>query len=136
METKGRHPYAIKRLSQDIGMFGYNRLIVKSDQEASIMELKDRVKRERHEQITLLEEKKSIQISTSTMSEESPVSESKSNGEIERAIQTVQDQIGAVKGSLESRCGQHVPSPGHEAGFMPAGGGDGDEDEHVGIAAG
>ena len=46
---KGKCPYAIKRLSRDISQFGYNRLIIKSDQEAAIMDLKDRVKRERQE---------------------------------------------------------------------------------------
>ena len=36
--------------------------------------------------------------------EESPVGESKSNGEVERAIQSVQGQIRSLKSSLESRC--------------------------------
>ena len=35
--------------------------------------------------------------------EESPVGESQSNGEIERAIQTIQGQVRAVKLALESR---------------------------------
>ena len=56
-----------------------------------------------------MEEEKAVKVNTTTMSEESPVSESKSNGEIEKAIQTVQDQVRAVKGSLESRYGQHIP---------------------------
>ena len=42
---KGRNKYAIKRLAQDIGILGYNRMIIKSDQEPSIMELKQCVKR-------------------------------------------------------------------------------------------
>ena len=76
----------MKRMSQAISQFGYNRMVIESGQEAATMELKDRVKRGRHEQNTLLEERKATQLNVSTMSEESPVSESKSNGEIEKPI--------------------------------------------------
>jgi len=42
------------------------------------------------------------------MMEESPEYESKSNGEIERAIQTIQRQIRTMKDRLESRYGQRI----------------------------
>ena len=50
---KGRHPHAIKRMAQNIGMFGYNRIIIKSDQERAIMQLKECAKRERREKSIL-----------------------------------------------------------------------------------
>ena len=40
--------------------------------------------------------------------EESPEYESKSNGEIERAIQTIQGQIRTMKDRLELRSGQRI----------------------------
>ena len=107
---KGRNKYAIKRLAQDIGILGYNRMIIKGDQEPAILELKQCVKRERHEQITLEEVKDVAEnVGEQVMTEESPVKESRSNGEIEKAIQTVQEQIRRVKSSVESRYGKHIP---------------------------
>ena len=84
---KGNCAYAIKRLSEDLGSLGYNRIILKSDQEPAIKDLKIRVKAERPEEIIM---------------EESPAYEHRSNGEVERAIQTVQAQVRTIKGSLES----------------------------------
>ena len=45
--TKGKHPYAIRRMPQDLKNFGYKRIILKSDQEPAIKELTEHVKRER-----------------------------------------------------------------------------------------
>ena len=42
--------------------------------------------------------------------EESPVEDSRSNGYIERAIQTIQGQIRASKGALEARLKKHIES--------------------------
>ena len=66
---------------------------MKSDQEPAILSLKDSVKSEARIDVVL---------------EESPEDESKSSGEIERAIQTVQGQIRTMKDRLESRYGQRI----------------------------
>ena len=85
---KGNCAYAIKRLSEDVGALGYSRLVLKSDQEPAIKELKARVKMERAEDIIM---------------EESPAYEHRANGEVERAIQTVQGQVRTLKSALEAR---------------------------------
>ena len=98
---KGNCAYAVKRLSEDIGALGYNKIILKSDQEPAIKDLKIRVKAERSEEIIM---------------EKSPAYEHRSNGEVERAIQTVQAQIRTMKGSLESR---YEVSIGPESSITP-----------------
>ena len=72
---KGNHWYSTKIVSGAIESLGHSKVTLKSDQEPSIMSLKDAVKGEVRIDIVL---------------EESPEYESKSNGDIERAIQTVQ----------------------------------------------
>ena len=67
--------------------------VFKSDNEPSIVALKEAVKSERAERIVL---------------EASPVYESKSNGVIERAVQQVQGQVRTVKDGLESRIGERL----------------------------
>ena len=76
---KGVEGYAVQAAGREIDLAGLRRVIVKSDQEPALKELLRVVKMERSEDIEL-------------QPEESPVGESKSNGEIERAIQTVQGQ--------------------------------------------
>ena len=51
--SKGRDPYAIKEVGQQIENMGYNSLVVKSDQEPSIKELIRGVRRERPEKTQL-----------------------------------------------------------------------------------
>eukprot|EP00974_Lingulodinium_polyedra_P067665 6552644-Lingulodinium_polyedra.AAC.1 len=45
LPRKGADPYAVARVVQDIRNTGYKRIILKSDQEPSIMALKQEVKR-------------------------------------------------------------------------------------------
>ena len=85
---KGENDYAIKRLSNNLGILGHQEMIIKSDGEPAIVALKKAVKRERPENI---------------MFEESPVGESRSNGETERAVQEAQGKIRSVKLGLEAR---------------------------------
>ena len=66
-------------------------MIIKSDQEPSILELIQAVKRERSEDIEEM------------ATEQSPVGEHQSNGQVERAIQSIQGQIRTMLLSLESR---------------------------------
>jgi hypothetical protein len=90
---KGNHAYGIKVLSGVIESLGHSRIILKSDQEPAILSLKDAVKSE---------------VRTEVVMEESPEYESKSNGEIERAIQVVQGQFRTMKDRLESRYKQRI----------------------------
>ena len=87
---KGVDGYAVQAAGREIDLAGLRRVVIKSDQEPALKELLRVVKAERPEDIEL-------------QPEESPVGESKSNGEIERAIQTIQGQVGALKLGLESR---------------------------------
>ena len=90
---KGKCAHAIKEVCRGLDTLGYKQVVLKSDQEPAIMELKACVKRERGED---------------TIMEESPGYDSKSNGEIERAIQTVQGQVRTMKVALEDRTRQRI----------------------------
>ena len=82
---KGKHVYALTEMSKLIGWVGSRRVILKTDREPAIMELKECVK-----------------------FEESPTYDSRANGEVERAIQTVQGQVRAVKDAFEARYGYEL----------------------------
>ena len=69
---KGADPYAVRRVLDDLRWLGYKRLNLKSDSEASIVELK-RVAQDAFK--------------GEIVPEESPVADSSSNGEVENAIQ-------------------------------------------------
>ena len=90
---KGSHWYGIKVLSGIIESLGHSKVILKSDQEPALVSLKDAVKSEARVNLVL---------------EESPEYESKSNGEVERAIQMVQGQFRTMKDRLESRYNQRI----------------------------
>ena len=68
-------------------ILGYKQMILKSDNEASIIALKEPIKRGRDQDIIL---------------EESPEYDSMGNGEVERQIQEVQGQIRTIKLNLEA----------------------------------
>ncbi len=68
---------------------------MKSDQEPAMKELLRAVKAERPEDLEL-------------QPEDSPVGESKSNGEIERAIQTVQGQVRTLKLAMRKRYNRNI----------------------------
>ena len=80
---KGMDEYGVRRVAQIIDRLGYRRVIIKSDQEASIVALEGAVKRELELEVSF---------------EESPVGEHQSNGAVENAIKRVQGQIRTVKG--------------------------------------
>ena len=69
---------------QDIKRLGHRRMLFKSDQEPSILALKEAVT-----------EVMGIEV----IPEESPVGESQSNGNIERAVRTVKGQIRTMEGT-------------------------------------
>ena len=90
---KGNHGYGIKVLTGVLESLGQSKVILKSDQEPSLMSLKDAVKSVARVDIVM---------------EESPDYESRSNGEVEKAIQMAQGQFRTMKDRLESRYGQRI----------------------------
>ena len=93
MPQKGGNEYAIKVISGIIESLGHSKLTLKFDQEPALLSLKDAVKSETRINLVL---------------EESPEYESKSNGEVEKAIQMIQGQIRTMKGRLEPRYKQRI----------------------------
>ena len=92
---EGACEYAVKPVAREIQNAGYNRVIIKNDQEPALKELLQAVKRERAEWIEF----------AGIGEEESAVGESQSNGLVERAIQDVQAQTRTIKMALEWRYG-------------------------------
>ena len=90
VSKKGFDKYALFCVVRDIEQSGYNRMILKSDQENSMTDIINAVKREGAEDIDV-------------MTEKSPVGEHQSNGEVERAIQSVQELMRVMKLALQSR---------------------------------
>ena len=72
VKRKGDDEYTVKELQKELDNSGYKRLILKSDQENPRKSAIAEVKRNCHQDI---------------VPEDSPVAESQSNGEVERAIQ-------------------------------------------------
>ena len=76
--AKGTDKFAIKRLKKDIELLGYKKIILKSDNESSILALKQAVKDSTNIEVIL---------------EESPVGDHQANGEIENAIKRFAGQL-------------------------------------------
>ena len=89
VERKGLVDSTVRRLVADMDWLGLRRLIFKSDQEPSILALKQAVR----ESMPTVE----------FVMEESPVEEHQSNGTIEVAIREIQKQVGVMKSALEER---------------------------------
>ena len=90
---KGDAPEGVRRLGEEVGKLGHQRLVLKSDQEPSIKALLQSIKPEKHPDIFF---------------EHSPVAEHRSNGVAERAVKTVQGQFRAMKMALEARISEKV----------------------------
>ena len=101
--TKGDHWFAIKMVRAEIGYLGHKRVTLKSDQESAMLTLKEAVKRESPEDVSL---------------EESPVGESQSNGMVERAIQEIQGQVRTLRDAWESRYGCRMQEDNHAVPWM------------------
>ena len=96
VEAKGQHWYSQITLVRIIRQLGYNRIVLKSDGESSIVALKEAVAKElKDDHIEVI-------------MEESPTGSSGSNGEVERAIREIQGQIRTMKIALESRTGKII----------------------------
>ena len=78
---------------------GYTSVVLKTDQETALRVVMDKIRTHRGDQ-------------TQTMSELSPVCDSKSNGLIERAIQTVKGQVRTMRCALEASMGRKLINGG------------------------
>ena len=94
---KGVNKYAVSRGSLDTDrVFGYSRVIFKSDQEPALETLLDGIQQTTNRD----------QISR----ENSPVGESESNGDIENAVAKVQGMFRTLRSNLEANYGHKIPS--------------------------
>ena len=89
-------PWVADQISDDLSTVGLagERIIIKSDQEASIAELQNEIARRRG--------------SPGTGIENSKVGDSNSNGKIERAIRNVANMIRTIRSSLSASIGEEV----------------------------
>ena len=105
---KGVNPYAVMRVSNDLSLLGHVKLVLKSDNEASILSLKQAVRAESSQQIEV-SAASSRPRSEQIIPEESPAYDSASNGKVEVNIKLVQGHIRTLKSALESRLQQEIP---------------------------
>ena len=87
--------YAVRRSLKFLEFLGYESLILKTDQESALSKVIAGIKAHRGK-------------NTQTMAEQSPAYDSKSNGFIERAIQSLEGQVRTMKLALEKRIGERV----------------------------
>ena len=97
------------RVAEDIAAWGYGKIVLKSDQEPSMLEVVDetakRLRRELLEATSIAIKEKRVPV---TILESSPVGESASNGAIEVAIQHLEGKIRTLKMYLEERIGYKI----------------------------
>ena len=87
--------YSTRRVLRFLEFLGYRDLVLKSDQEAALGKVLRHAKAHRGE-------------GTQTMTEESPVKDSQSNGFIERPIQTIERQVRTLELALENCIGRKL----------------------------
>ncbi len=79
---KGMDPYAVKRVAQSLKQLGYPKVDLKTDQEPAILKLIEAVGRELRSEHGMV-----------IISEESPVGEHQSNGEVENRVKRIQGMV-------------------------------------------
>jgi hypothetical protein len=90
---KERNPYSVTKLSNFIQLLGYQKLVVKSDNQSCIMALKRAAKGESEVELVF---------------EESPVGDNDGNGMVEATIKQIQGQFRTMKSALEERIQEKV----------------------------
>ena len=97
---KGLNPaeWSVREGLTFLKFLGYTSVVLKSDQEAALRVVMDKMRTHRGDQ-------------TQTMSELSPVGDSKSNGLVERTIQTIEGQIRTLRCAFEARVNRKL-TPG------------------------
>ena len=88
------HGYAARALAHNVSSTDHSKVILQSDQEPSITDVK--------------KHKVGTHIPTEILYEESPVGDSNANGSNKRANQTIQGQIRAIKDYIERQIGATV----------------------------
>ena len=114
--------WIVKRLTEDLDSLGYGwtKVIIRSDQEYSIVDVKNQLRlarwtefekiiRQVTEQRRAKTEVVREDLGPVTILEESPVAESSSNGAAENAIRHVQGQFRTLKSQLEGKLGGKLP---------------------------
>ncbi len=94
----GADRYAVEKLRGDIAWLGYTKVLLKSDNEAAIVQL-------------LTETLKSLRIETVDQASPAhpPAYDSKANGAVENAVRQVQGLLRTLKLCLEDRLGKYIP---------------------------
>ena len=105
----GGMEWLAKKVVSDIEAMGYGRIILKSDQEVSITELQSELKYERERLMKEVGEKVKMIRNAITILENSPVGESKANGDIENAIQQLQGQVRTIKDQVQFHAKVKIP---------------------------
>ena len=93
----GEDEYATRRVLRFLEFLGYEKVILKSDQEAALGTVLRSARVHRGD-------------NTQTMLEKSPVGDSRANGFVERAVQSVEGQVRTLKLALEARIGMKLES--------------------------
>ena len=114
--------WIVKKLADDLDSLGYGwtKVIIRSDQEYSIVDVKNKLRlarwsefekivRQVTEQRTAKTDVIREDLGPVTILEESPVAESSSNGAAENAIRHVQGQFRTLKAQLEGKLGGKLP---------------------------
>ena len=92
---KGAHSWVISDICSFLSLLGYKKIILKTDQENAIKDLKLAIKRAWDGDLII---------------EHSPVADSQANGVAERAVQSAEGQIRVLKDALEHRLGHGIAS--------------------------
>jgi hypothetical protein len=90
---KGLDDYAVGALKRITEELGYKKVVMKSDNEPSILQLKDLVRKETDVELVM---------------EEVPVGDHAANGSVENAVKNIQGQFRVLKDALESRLGVRI----------------------------
>ena len=90
---------AVRAAAEDLDLLGYKRILLKGDQEPALKELRSRAEAEWAGEAVL---------------EHSPIGSSQSNGAVERAMRSVEEQVRVVKDAVEERTGCALAA-GHPA---------------------
>ena len=93
---KGGPGSTIERIEENLKNLGYASIpiVIKGDQEPSIVAMQDQVAQGRRQGATIVEN--------------SPVGESSANGHVERSIRSVQGQLRTIKDNVEAKMGRKI----------------------------
>eukprot|EP00973_Karenia_brevis_P009811 1326112-Karenia_brevis.AAC.1 len=114
--------WVVKKLVDDLDSLGYGwtKVVIRSDQEPALVDVKEDLRRARWEEFEHVMEQVEAtrkarteiikqELGPVTLLQESPVSESQSNGAAENAIRHVQGQFRTLKSFLEDNIKEKIP---------------------------